>query len=48
MPPMQLPPFGVFMTWHERYTRDPGHAWIRELSSRVTAEVLQGKGALSR
>lgn len=44
MPPIPLPAYGVFMTWHERYTRDPGHAWIRELASRTTAQVVRSGG----
>jgi hypothetical protein len=42
MPPVPLPAFPIYMTWHERFTRDPGHAWLRELSGRTTAEVVQG------
>jgi DNA-binding transcriptional LysR family regulator len=39
-PPLPLPCFGVYMTWHERFTRDPGHAWLRELASTTTAAVV--------
>jgi DNA-binding transcriptional LysR family regulator len=39
-PPLPLPCYGVFMTWHERFTRDPGHQWLRELAARITAEVV--------
>jgi DNA-binding transcriptional LysR family regulator len=45
MPPIPLPSFGIFMTWHERYTRDPGHEWLRELSARTTAEVVARPGS---
>ena len=29
--PLELPPVTVFMAWHERMRRDPGHAWFRRL-----------------
>lgn len=28
--PIDIPPIRIFMTWHERFSRDPGHAWLRE------------------
>lgn len=37
-PPIELPPFGIDLAWHERFERDPGHRWLR---AQVTA-VLQG------
>lgn len=45
VPPVPLPTFAIYMTWHERFTRDPGHAWVRELTARVTAEVVQGSSS---
>ncbi|MBX2803484.1 MAG: LysR family transcriptional regulator [Myxococcales bacterium] len=26
----QLPPVGIWMTWHEAHHADPGHAWLRD------------------
>lgn len=37
--PFDLPPLPIQQLWHERYTQDPGHRWLRELSARCTAEV---------
>jgi DNA-binding transcriptional LysR family regulator len=28
---LQAPPFTVFQIWHERFTRDPAHQWLRRL-----------------
>lgn len=37
-PPIDLPPFGIDLAWHDRFDRDPGHRWLRE----QVAAVLQG------
>jgi DNA-binding transcriptional LysR family regulator len=37
-PPVQLPPFHVVMTWHERRDRDDGHRWLRDLVLEVGRE----------
>lgn len=29
-PPVELQPFTLEQTWHERYDADPGHRWLRE------------------
>ncbi|WJV52723.1 LysR family transcriptional regulator [Prodigiosinella aquatilis] len=29
-PPLEVPGFEMFMLWHERLHRDPGHQWLRE------------------
>jgi DNA-binding transcriptional LysR family regulator len=42
-PPIPLPPARAIMTWHERSTSDPAHAWLRELSARCTREVVERK-----
>ena len=37
--PLRLPTHAVQLVWHERFSRDPGHAWLRELiteTSRAT------------
>lgn len=37
-PPVEIPPFQVVMTWHERRDRDEGHRWLRELVLEVSRE----------
>jgi DNA-binding transcriptional LysR family regulator len=27
--PFSIPGYEVTLNWHERYTRDPGHQWLR-------------------
>ena len=34
-PPIALPQVRISIYWHERYHRDPGNAWLRELYVRV-------------
>ena len=34
-PPLALPKVRISLYWHERYHRDPGNAWLRELYVRV-------------
>jgi DNA-binding transcriptional LysR family regulator len=36
-PPVQVPGYQMTMLWHERYHRDPGHAWLRELIAQCLA-----------
>jgi hypothetical protein len=31
------------MTWHDRFTKDHGHRWLRELAARTTARVISGE-----
>jgi DNA-binding transcriptional LysR family regulator len=31
--PLPLPKHSVNLVWHERYAKDPGHTWLRELLS---------------
>jgi DNA-binding transcriptional LysR family regulator len=33
--PLAMPPHSIDLVWHERYTQDPGHAWLRGLLARV-------------
>lgn len=35
-PPIALPPTHLSLIWHERYHRDPGNIWLREIFLRVT------------
>ena len=30
-PPIAIPPIAIAQYWHERYQRDPGHRWLREV-----------------
>lgn len=39
-PPLPLPPIRSVMTWHERASDDPGHAWLRELAATCTREAI--------
>ena len=39
-PPLPIPGFTVALGWHERFRRDPGHAWFR----RAVAQTLQTVG----
>jgi DNA-binding transcriptional LysR family regulator len=29
--PLAIPPFRLMMLWHERFTSDPAHRWLREM-----------------
>ena len=31
-PPLDLPAIEIGQYWHERYQRDPGHRWLREVT----------------
>lgn len=35
--PLRLPTHAIQLLWHERFTNEPGHAWLRELMVEVTA-----------
>ena len=47
-PPMRLPRIDVSQHWHERFHREPGNQWIRdvfaELFSAADSEVRQSSG----
>lgn len=38
-PPIPLAPGRVGMVWHERWSSDPGHAWLRGVVARVSAGI---------
>ncbi len=40
-PPLTLPHHSVDLVWHERFTNDPGHGWLRDLFADV-ARVEMG------
>jgi len=35
-PPIEVPPFKIAMTWHERLHGDPRHRWLREQLAQLT------------
>ena len=37
-PPVQIPPADVAAHWHERFERDPGNRWLRELVMELFTE----------
>lgn len=41
-PPIALPRHGVDLVWHERYSADAGHRWLRETVGSVAREVVSG------
>src|ERR1700692_3274708 len=38
-PPVELSEVTVSLLWHASYDHDPGHTWLRELVTRLAAEV---------
>jgi len=34
-PPLRLPSHSVHLVWHERFSHDAGHSWLRELVAQV-------------
>lgn len=40
-PPLRLPGHSVNLIWHERFTKDPGHEWLRNLVTE-TGQTVQG------
>lgn len=48
-PPLPLAGHDVKLVWHERFTRDPGHEWLREQLSTVSQRVVgPSKGKASQ
>jgi DNA-binding transcriptional LysR family regulator len=37
--PLPIADFSVYLLWHERVQRDPGHQWLRERMARVAAAL---------
>jgi DNA-binding transcriptional LysR family regulator len=37
-PPVPIPPADVAVHWHERFERDPGNRWLREMVTELFAE----------
>ncbi|HET6337257.1 MAG TPA: LysR family transcriptional regulator [Polyangiales bacterium] len=40
-PPISVPSHTLNLTWHERFTQDPGHVWLRELVTEVSREEMR-------
>jgi DNA-binding transcriptional LysR family regulator len=38
-PPLRLPGHSVDLVWHERFSKDPAHAWLRELLAGVARQT---------
>jgi DNA-binding transcriptional LysR family regulator len=37
-PPVPIPPADVAVHWHERFERDPGNRWLREMVTELFTE----------
>jgi DNA-binding transcriptional LysR family regulator len=40
-PPLTIPSFRLAMLWHERYTADPAHLWLRRQTAATAARINQ-------
>jgi DNA-binding transcriptional LysR family regulator len=40
-PPLPLPEHALDLLWHERFTKDPAHAWLRTSITDVVRDVLR-------
>ena len=40
-PPLPLPDHALDLLWHERFAKDPAHAWLRTTISDVVRDVLR-------
>jgi DNA-binding transcriptional LysR family regulator len=38
--PLRLPQHAVHMLWHERYSNEPGHAWLRDVLLDVSRAIV--------
>lgn len=39
-PPLPLPEHSIDLVWHERFSNDPGHVWLRELMADVAEREM--------
>lgn len=46
--PRGLKPFPYFMSWHQRLTNEPAHAWLREQVRAVARSIGSTQGNLSK
>ncbi len=42
--PLRLPSHTVELLWHERFSKDPGHVWLREALADVARTITDGLG----
>jgi DNA-binding transcriptional LysR family regulator len=47
-PPVALPEHAIQMVWHERFSNEPGHRWLRELVAEVAREAHATTGSRRR
>ncbi|HZI12534.1 MAG TPA: LysR family transcriptional regulator [Myxococcus sp.] len=47
-PPVALKPFDVLQVWHERFSGDPGHRWLRGLAVRAATNPRANASGASR
>jgi DNA-binding transcriptional LysR family regulator len=40
--PVAMPSHTLNLTWHERFTRDEGHAWLRDIVAEVSRLAMHG------
>jgi len=43
-PPLPVPEHSIDLVWHERFTNDPGHAWLRDLMAEAAQTQMGGPG----
>lgn len=41
-PPVSVPGHTLNLTWHERFSQDPGHAWLRDVVTEVSRAAMRG------
>jgi DNA-binding transcriptional LysR family regulator len=47
-PPVSVPAHTLNLTWHERFTQDPGHTWLREVLTEVSRVAMHGEAGGKR
>ena len=45
--PLRLPRHSVNLTWHERFSKDQGHVWLRRLVSDVARAAYSGESVMA-
>jgi len=43
-PPLTLPKHNVNLMWHERFSNDVGHQWLREIVADVARRIQAAAG----
>jgi DNA-binding transcriptional LysR family regulator len=43
--PLKMPRLCIFMTWHERFSLDPAHQWLRDQSEAATVTIMEKPGS---